>query len=334
MNKKLIRKFTICILLILALIITGCSTNQPVATKKEEIKFPTKPITIYNSSKAGSPTDIMAREVARHAEKHLGQPLNVINKTGGSGGVMFAALLAEPADGHFIGSVTASQIAALQAGLDKEFPFDGFEFIANVQVEPYAMAVKVGGPFTKIEDIVDYAKKNPGKLQIGGQGTGSALHLCALKWAKDAEFTFTWLPYSGGSESVKNLLGDHVQVIMTAPATVRQYVEAGQVKIVAITGDKRLPQSPDVPTFKDAGYDIALTQYRGFFAKKGLPPEVKAKLADAIRKATQEQGFVEYMTKNDMPDAYMGPEEFTKYARTDYEAIGTLAKELLPEQKK
>lgn len=330
MSKQFRSKLLVWFLLIMVLVISGCMPGQPAATKKEEIKFPTKPITILVASSAGSPTDIMAREVAYQLEKILGQPATVANKTGGGGAVMFAALTSAPADGYTIAAVTASQIAALQAGLSRDFPFDGFEFIANIQLEPFAMAVKVGGPFNNLKDILEYAKANPGKLQIGGQGTGSALHLCALKLARDAGFTFTWLPYEGGIDSIKNLLGGHVPVIMTAPATARQFVEAGQIKIVAITGEKRMPRAPDIPTFKELGYDIPLTQYRGFFTRSGMPAEIKAKFADSIRRATLEPRFVEYMTKNNMDDGFMPPDEFANFARADFEAVGKLARELLP----
>ncbi|MCL5039704.1 MAG: tripartite tricarboxylate transporter substrate binding protein [Firmicutes bacterium] len=286
--------------------------------------FPSKPITILNSSTAGSPADVMAREVARYAEKFLGQSMVVVNKPGGSGGVMFAALLSEPSDGYTIGSVTASQIAALQAQLKKDFSFDSFEFIANVQKEPYAIAVRAESPFKSLKDMIEYAKKNPGQLKIGGQGTGSALHLLILQLAEKAGIEVKWVPFGGGSESVTNLLGNNVQVISTAPATVNQYVEAGKIRVLAVSGDQRLGHMKDVPTLKELGYDIVMTQYRGFLAKKGLPPEVKAKLVDAIKKAVVEPGFKEYMAKNYQPDGFMGPEAFATMARQDYELIGKL----------
>ena len=290
--------------------------------------FPTKPITIINSSAAGSPTDVMAREVAHFAVKTLGQPMVVVNKTGGSGGVMFASLKAAPADGYTIASATAAQFAALQSELKKAFSFDDFDFLYNVQKEPYALAVRADSPFKTLKDMIEFAKKNPdkGKLQIGGQGTGSALHLFCLQLADDASFKFTWLPYKGGADSVTNLLGGHVQAISTAPATVNQYVEAGKIRVLAITGDKRMAHIKDVPTFKDLGYDIELTQYRGFIAKKGLPADVKAKLVDAIKKAVAEPGFKEFMAKTYQPDGSMGPEEFAAYAKKDFDRIGKLLK--------
>jgi putative tricarboxylic transport membrane protein len=289
--------------------------------------FPTKPITILNSSVAGSPTDVMARQVAQYARKYLGQPMVVVNKPGGGGGVMFAALMAESADGYTIASLTGAQMAALHAELKKDFSFEDFDFIANVQREPNCLAVKWDGAFKTLQDMVEYAKKNP-SLKVGGQGTGSALHLMVMLLAEQSATKLTWLPFGGGMESVTNLLGNTVPVISTSPATVNQYVEAKQIRILAITGDRRMDHLKDVPTFKELGYDIVMLQYRGFAAKKGMPAEAKAKLADAIRKSVAEPAFKEYMKKNFQPDGFLGPEEFTTLAREDFKLMGGLLQKL------
>jgi tripartite-type tricarboxylate transporter receptor subunit TctC len=292
--------------------------------------FPSKPITILVSSTAGSPADLLARQVARFAAETLGQPMIVVNRTGGAGGIMFNALMAAPADGYTIASVTASHIAALQSELKKAFSFTDFDFLYNVQIDPFALAVRADSPFKTLDDLIEFARKNPdkGRLQIGGQGTGSSLHLMCLQLARDAGFRFTWLPYKGGADSVANLLGGHVQVISTAPATVDQYVEAGRIRILAITGGKRLPHLKDVPTFRELGYNIELLQFRGFMARTGLPPSVKAKIVEAIQKATQEPGFKAFMAGLNQIDGSMGPKEFSAFARANFDEVGKLLKML------
>jgi tripartite-type tricarboxylate transporter receptor subunit TctC len=289
--------------------------------------YPNKPITVFNSSVAGSPTDVMARQVAQYARKYLGQPMVVVNKPGGGGGVMFAALFADPADGYTIASLTGAQVAALHTELKKDFSFENFDFIANVQREPNCLAVKADGPFKTLRDMIEYARKNP-SLKVGGQGTGSALHLMVIPLAEQSGTKLSWVPFGGGMESVTNLLGDTVPVISTSPATVNQYVEAKQIRILAITGDKRMDHLKEVPTFKELGYDIVMFQYRGFAARKGLPPDAKAKLVDGIRKAIAEPGFKEFMTKNFQPEGFLGPEEFTALARADFDLMGQLLQKL------
>jgi len=299
------------------LVLALCVAVFIFAVQPAEATFPERPITIFNASTAGSPADVAARQVAHYAEQHLGQPMVVSNRTGGGGGVMFTALLAEPADGYTIGSVTAAQMAALHAQLQGQFSLEDFEFLANIQVDYFCFAVLSDSPFYTINDVFE-AIRGGREVLFGGQGTGSSLHLMALQLANMADVNFTWLPFQGGADSVVNLLGGHVGVIATAPATVRQYVEAGQMRVIAVSGDSRVPFLPDAQTLREQGYDIVLTQYRGFIARRGIPEEIRAQIIDAIHKATQEpmlqeQGFI-----------FMGPEEFTQYARENFDQIGEL----------
>ncbi len=303
--------------------------SEPASSEAPKVDYPTKPIQIFNSSSAGSPADVMSRELAMALEEITGQTVTVVNKTGGSGGVMFAAVTAEKNDGYTIGTITASQIAALQAGLNKEFPIESFEFVGNTQIDPYCIFVKADSQFQTLEDLVKWSAENPGKLQLGGQGTGSALHLTALQLGRDAGFTFTWLPSEGGADTVKNVLGDHFQAGMAAPTTVKQYVEAGQLKVLAITGDKPVDSMPEVPTFQSLGYELMLTQYRGFFVKAGIDPAIKQAISDLIDQAAHSDSFKEYMAENDLPDGYMNWEDFQAYAMADYENVGKLTAELI-----
>lgn len=323
---KQIRKLgsVIMVLTLAAFLIAGWVSQAGAA----DAKFPVKPVTVYNSSTAGSPADVMARQVAQYAKNFLGQPMVVVNKTGGSGGVMFAAMLADPADGYTISTVTSALITALHGDLKKNFSFDQFEFIANVQQEPFCFAVKSDSPFKTLKDMIEFAKKNP-KIKIGGQGTMTAQHLMVLALADGADMPVSYVPFSGGAEVLTSLLGGHVPVVHTSPATADQYVEAGKMRILGISGTKRLPQWPDVPTLRELGYDIVITQYRGFMAKKGLPAEAKATIVDAIKKAVAEPGFKDYMVKNGQQDAFMGPEEFTKVVRADYDNMGKLMQKLV-----
>ena len=307
--------------------IGGIPFVGPLATMADAAGFPTKPITVFNSSTAGSPTDVMARQVAQYARKTLGQPMVVVNKPGGGGGVMFAALFSEPADGYALASLTASQVAALHAELKKDFSFENLDFLANVQRESHCLVVKADGPFKTLQDVIEAGKKGSG-VKVGGQGTGSALHLMVILLAEQSGAKLDWVPLGGGSESVTNLLGGTVPVISTSPATVNQYVEAKQMRVIVVSAEKRVDHLKDVPTFKELGYDILMTQYRGFAARKGVPADARAKLVEAIHKATREPAFKEFMAKNYQPDGYMGPDEFNAFARADFELMGRLSQKL------
>src|SRR5512139_597642 len=285
-------KTTVAVCILALACVGGLPFAGPLATTADAADFPTKPITVFNSSTAGSPTDVMARQVAQYARKSLGQPMVVVNKPGGGGGVMFAALFSEPADGYALASLTASQVAALHAELKKDFSFDQLDFLANVQRESHCLVVKADGPFKTLQDVIEAGKKGSG-VKVGGQGTGSALHLMVILLAEQSGAKLDWVPLGGGSESVTNLLGGTVPVISTSPATVNQYVEAKQMRVIVVSAEKRVDHLKDVPTFKELGYDILMTQYRGFAARKGLPADARAKLAEAIHKATREPAFKE-----------------------------------------
>jgi tripartite-type tricarboxylate transporter receptor subunit TctC len=307
---------------------TGYWLNISAAEAADATKFPVKPITILNSSNAGSPADVMARQVGQHARKFLNQPLVVVNKTGGSGGVMFAALMSEPSDGYTICTTTSALITALHGDLKKDFSIDQFEFLANVQQEPFAFIVKAESPIKTLKDMIEYGKKNP-RLKIGGQATFSAQHLMTLAFSEETGMPVSYVPYGGGSEVLTSLLGNHVPVANTSPATVNQYVESGKLRVLAISGQQRIPQWKNVPTLKELGYNIVVTQHRGFGAKKGLPSDVKAILVSAIKKAVAEPGFKDYMAKNFMQDAFMDSDEFTATVRADYEYMGKMMQKVV-----
>lgn len=309
-------------------LVAGYALGSVPAEAAEATKFPIKPITILNSSPAGSPADVMARQIVQHAKKYLTQPMVVVNRTGGSGGVMFASMMADPADGYTISTITSALITALHGDLKKDFSIDQFEFLAHVQKEPFCIAVKSESPLKTLKEMIDFAKKNP-RLKIGGQATYSALHLLALALAEESGMPISYVPYGGGSEIIASLLGGHVPVVVSSPTTMNQYVEAGQVRILVASGEKRLPQWKNVPTLKELGYDIVITQYRGFAAKKGLPPDVRAILVDTIKKAMAEPGFKEYLAKNSQFAEFMGPEEFTAAVRADYEYMGKLLQKVV-----
>ena len=341
---KKIMKNGLALVLLTALLLsmTACGQNQQTASTAATppevaasgadrfADFPTRTITIYNSSSAGSPADVMARELARSLEDITGQVVNVVNATGGGGGVMFGSVFRNPTDCYTWGSFTAAQIASLQAGLVDDFPIENFDFVANIQTDTFAFAVQADSPWETLEDLIEYARGANGGLLMGGQGTGSGMHLCALQLGKDGEFDFVWIPFDGGAESVVNLLGGHVDVIMSTSSTVRDYVAAGMMRKLAITGDGRLSTTPDVPTFAELGFpDVAFSQYRGVFVQTGTDPDLVVRISELIREATLSDTFLAYMALVHMDDTYMDNVEFTEFVLDDFARIGRMAEDLL-----
>ncbi|MEY8339372.1 tripartite tricarboxylate transporter substrate binding protein [Lachnospiraceae bacterium 62-35] len=334
-----------------ALLLTACSGKQDSAAPSSEpasssentdnnntekqtgtalgVDYPKKPITLINSSSAGSPADIMARQIAQSIEEIYDVTVTVENVTGGSGANMFAEINNRSTDGYTIGTVTASQIAALCNGLDEQFPLDTFTFVSNVQTDPYCLAVSADSKFNTLEDLIEYGKSNPDSLLISGQGTGSALHLSALQLGSEGDFTFTWLPTDGGSDTVANLLGGNCDAGFAAPTTVNQYVKAGQLKMLAITGNDSVSSAEGIPTFSEKGYDLQLTQYRGFYVNSKTSPEICTMISDMIHEASQTDSFKKYMEEQLLDDGYMDISTFNDYALSDYNTVKTLSEKLL-----
>jgi tripartite-type tricarboxylate transporter receptor subunit TctC len=314
MEELMMKKFVLAVSVVVFLL----------AMQPAEAAFPERPIIILNSSSAGSPSDLMARQIALNAEAHIAQPLVVENRTGGAGAVMFAALLAEPTDGYTIASSNASQIATLQSQLRDQFSFDDFDFLANVQLDYFCFVVMADSPYHTINDVVE-AVKGGESLLFGGQGTGSTIHLTALRLARLADIDITWLPLQGGADAAVNLLGGHVDIIVTSPITVWQNVEAGQMRILALSSPERTSILPEIPTLREHGFDVVMSQYRGFIARKGIPREIKEKIVEAIRNAANEPGFQEFLVQTKIEFGYMELDEFARFARADFDKMAEYA---------
>ena len=324
MRKNFNRVFYLLLALCLSVAIAVCS-----AEAQPELDWPAnRTITILNASAVGSPNDLLSREFGRALEYLF--PGTVVNTISGSGsGPSFAALFAAPADGNTILSMNPGQMASLHTGLGDDFPFERFGFIGNTQVDPFTIAIPADAPYQTLEELIAYARANPG-FTIGGTGTGTLNHLLPLRFSRLADFNFVWLPFAGGSEAVVNLLGGHVNAISTSPTSARPHVEAGTMRMLAVTGHNRMKAEmfSDIPTFIERGYEVMHTQYRGFAIRGDTDPALKQRMSDVLRKATLTDSFVDYMERNYMEDAFMDHAEFTQYVTEGFISIGQMLEEL------
>lgn len=146
---------------------------------------------------------------------------------------------------------------------------------------------------------------------------------------EEADFSFTWLPTEGGSDTVANLLGGNCDAGFAAPTTVNQYVKSGDLKMLAITGEEAVSSAEGVPLFSDEGYPLTMTQYRGFYVNSKTDPAICQAISDMMREASQTDSFKQYMADQMLDDGYMNMQEFTDYALADYDAINELSSQLL-----
>lgn len=245
-------------------------------------EYPEKPITYIIPFNPGGESDITARLQEPVLEKMLGVAINVTHKPGGGGAVGWSEFqrTAKP-DGYSVIGVNIPHIIA-QPILRKDagFTADGFEVVMWFQFTPNVLMVPAKSNINTLEDFIKFAKKNPKAATVGGSGSNSANHLETLHLAKLADIQITYIPHTGTGAVVPALLGGHITAAMNYSMVAVQYKD--QVKSLAVAADERLEMLPDVPTFKELGYDIVGGAYRGIAVPKGTPKNIIEKLAKAF----------------------------------------------------
>lgn len=245
-------------------------------------EYPDKPITYIIPFNPGGESDITARLQEPVLEKMLGVAVNVTHKPGGGGAVGWSEFqrTAKP-DGYSIIGVNIPHIIA-QPILRKDagFTADGFDVVMWFQFTPNVLMVPAKSKINSLDDFIKYAKANPRAATVGGSGSNTANHLETLHLAKLAGIQMTYIPHTGTGAVVPALLGGHITAAMNYSMVAVQYKD--QVKSLAVASDERLEMLPDVPTFKELGYDIVGGAYRGVAVPKGTPQHIVEKLAKAF----------------------------------------------------
>jgi len=290
-------------------------------------QYPARPITLLCWSAAGSPVDIYARVMARLLTAELGQNVVVENRTGGSGIIMVNTLLRAPADGYTIAANTIT-LAALFSEPAATFKPDDLQMIARSQVDPYGLIVHTSTPFKSIDELVAYARRKPNFINIGGPFTISGHRVAWEVFAEVAKFKTTWVPFQGGGPALTAVAGGHIDAAATNPGNVKPFIEAGKVRVLAISSDKRLEDFPDVPTYKERGWDVVRYQWRGMMAKAGTPKPVIDRLSAAMQKAQQAAEWKNYLRQVVQLDGFQEPTAFHAQLMQDMQEMEAVKKKL------
>ena len=290
-------------------------------------QFPSRPITILCWSAAGSPVDVYARTLAKLLTAELGQNVVVDNRTGGSGIVMVNSLLRAPADGYTIGANTIT-LAALFSEPNVTFKPDDLQRVARSQVDPYGLIVHTSTPFKTIDEFVVYARRNPGSLNVGGPFAMSGHRVAWEVFSEMAKFRTTWVPYQGGGPALTAIAGGHIDAAATNPGNVKPMIDAGKVRVIAVSSERRLEDFPNVPTYKERGWNLVRYQWRGVMAKTGTPKPVLDRLVAAVQKAQQTPEWKAYLRQVTQLDGFQGPEAFRAQLLEDMREMEVVKKKL------
>ena len=273
-------------------------------------KYPSRPITLVVPFPPGGSVDIMARQYSEPLSRVLGVPIVVENRAGAGGSVGAQYVARAKPDGYTLvvssqSSHLANPLTQPKIGYD---PVKDFENIAILGRQPNALVVHSSLPFKTFAEFVDYAKKNPGKLNYGSGGVGSMgqLNVEMFKAATGA-FT-THIPYRGGTPLITAVLGNEVQFILDNLVIMLPHIQAGKVRALAVAADQRLPQLPDVPTLAEVGYpQLNLTSWTGLAAPGGTPEAIVQTLHKAVRQVATSPAMVANLKERGV----IAPEEMT-----------------------
>lgn len=293
--------------------------------------FPAKTITLICPWPPGGSTDLHLRKMAELGSKHLGQPVIVENRPGGSGmnGPANMAKTAQP-DGYTISQlpITAYRVPHMQK-VDYD-PINDFSYIIGVAGYTFGIVVKAESPFKTFKDLLDYARANPGKLSYATPGTGTSLHLAMEEIGVKAGVKFLHIPFKGYADGAQALMGGHVMAQVDSTGWAR-FVDAGSQRLLATLGDKRTRWG--APTVSELGVDTVSNSPYGFVGPKGMSPQVVRVLHDAFKKAMDDPENLKVLQQLDQNYWYKSSEEYRRWAAETYaaeratiERVGLLAK--------
>jgi tripartite-type tricarboxylate transporter receptor subunit TctC len=304
-------------------------------------KYPNRPITIVAPFPPGGVADLTARPVAAALEKILKNPVVVSNKTGAAGAVGMAYVANSKPDGYnlLMALSSISIIPEADKLFDRKpaYTMDQLIPIALISADPTIFVVAADRPWKSVKEFVDDAKKRPGQISYSSSGVYGTLHMAMEMLSHASGISLKHVPYSGAGPALTAILGGHVDGLASGPAVVIPQIKAGKLRPLAGWGAKRVESLPDVPTFKEQGYDIEFYIWAGLFAPRGTPEPVMKTIREAVRQAVNTPEFKTAMEKLQTPIAYLDAPEFQKFwdkdAKMLADAIKRVGKVEIPEAK-
>lgn len=276
--------------------------------------YPERPVTIIVPWGAGGGTDTIIRLFSVGFEEAMGQPINVVNRTGGSGVVGHSAIANASPDGYTLGACTSEITYFETIGLAPITPAS-FDLVSRLAVIPAGVTVAADSPHDSVEDLIAAAKE--GGLSSSGSGLGGPWHMAIAGMMKEVGGdvnTVQFIPSQGGAPALQDLVAGGISMFTGSPIEARALADAGEVKILAIMSDERSPAFPDVPTLKESGVDWALTNWFSLCAPAGLPDDVKAKVEAAAQEAHASAAVQDALAQRGITPLFDGSEAFSAYA--------------------
>ena len=283
--------------------------------------YPSRPITMIVPFPPGGVADITGRPLAAIMEKTLKQPVVVVNRTGAGGALGMSQVAKSAPDGYTIlmglSSISIFPVSDRINGRQPAYEMKDFAPIALVSSDPTVLVVRAESTYRTLKDFVDAAKANPGKINYSSSGVYGTLHVAMEIFANAAGIKLFHVPYQGGGPAVTALLGGQVEALASGPAAAIGQIKGGKMRALAAWSDKRLALMPELPTFKELGYDAEFYIWAGVFAPAATPQPILARLREAVRATVADPDFKAAMDKVATPISYLDAPEFQKFWDND-----------------
>ncbi len=291
-------------------------------------EYPDRPIKIYATTTAGGTADMWSRAWSEEFSKILKVPV-VVQPEGGASGMaaLIEASKAKP-DGYTLTYVAQSNVVGF--AVSAKSPFDLFKDFVPLGAcgsTPTIIVVEKSSPFQTIDELLDYAKKNPGKLKCGTSGVTVVSHFNFELLKHYTNLDFIMVPFKGSPQAITALLGKHVDMLSVLALPLQGMVKSGRVRTLLTT--RKLKDQQDVPTFAEKGLaKAAIPGWSGLIAPAGTPKEVQAKLADAFQRVTKYPEVIKKLETLGFSAEYRTPQEMAKQMKEDYDKIKSVAKQV------
>src|SRR6476646_1941866 len=285
-------------------------------------EYPARAITMLVPFPPGGVADIVGRPLAAMMEKSLKQPVVIVNRTGAGGALGMREVARAATDGYTIlmglSSISIFPVSERVNGKQPAYELKDFAPIALVTADPTVLVVRADSPYKSVKDFVAAAKANPGKINYSSSGVYGTLHVAMEIFANAAGIKLFHVPYGGGGPAITALLGGQVEASAQGPAAAIGQIKGGKMRALAGWGTERLKLLPDLPTFKELGYqDVEFYIWSGVFAPAATPAPIVSRLRESVKAAATSEDFRNAMEKVSTPVHYLDAPEFAKYWERD-----------------
>jgi len=293
-------------------------------------RYPSKPIKVALGFSAGGGTDAIARYIVKHMSETLGVSVLIDNKPGANGNIAAESVAKAPADGYTLlynTSALASSPALYGTRLNYDVSKDLIPIGRTVDV-PIILVVPANSPFNTAAELVAHTKANPQKLNYGSAGNGNVTHLAALSYEAAVGVKGTHVPYKGEAPAIADLIAGHIDYYFSTSPGAIPSIKGNRLKALAVASLKRLEPLPEVPTMNETiAKGLELSAWSGMMAPTGTPPDVIAKLNDALVKALHDKGVLEYFANQSAQATPSTPAEYGTFLKKEMESLGKVIKD-------